>query len=58
MQRKLFVCDEILLPTQPKGVMSSGFSLPNHTSNGQAESSKQLTSIVYILLPEIDNYPS
>ena len=33
-------------------------SLPNHTFTGQAWSSKRLTSIVHILLPETDNCPS
>ena len=32
----LFVCVEVLLPSQPNGVMSSGVSLPNHTFTGQA----------------------
>ena len=54
----LFVCVEVLQPSQPNGVMSSVVSLPNHTFTGQAKSSKQLTSIVHILLPETDNYPS
>ena len=35
--------------------MSSAVNLPNHTFTGQAKSSKQLTSIVHILLPEADN---
>ena len=30
----LFVCVEVLRPSQPNGVMSSAVSLPNHT--GQA----------------------
>ena len=53
-------CVEVLWPNQPKGVMSSAVSLPNHTFTGQALSSKQLpvTSIVHILLPETDNCPS
>ena len=50
-----FVCVEVLRPSQPNGVMSSGVSLPNHTFIGQAESSKRLTSIVHILSPETDN---
>ena len=54
----LFVCVEVLWPSQPNGVMSSGVSLPNHTFIGQAKSSKRLTSIVHILLPETDNCPS
>ena len=32
----LFVCVEVLRPSQPNGVMSSGVSLPNHTFTGQA----------------------
>ena len=32
----LFVCVDILRPSQPNGVMSSTVSLPNHTFNGQA----------------------
>ena len=31
-----FVCIEVLLPSQPNGVMSSAVSLPNHTFTGQA----------------------
>ena len=53
----LFVCVEVLRPSQPNGVMSSMASLPNPTFTGQAYSSKQLTSIVHILLPETDNCP-
>ena len=52
------VCVEVLRPSQPNGVMSSAVSLPNHMFTGQAWSSKQLTSIVHIHLPEIDNCPS
>ena len=47
----VFVCVEVLLPSQPNGVMSSAVSLPNHTFTGQALSSKRLTSIVHILSP-------
>ena len=56
----LFVCVEVLRPSQPNGVMSSVVSLPNHTFTGQAWawSSKGLTSIVHILSPETDNCPS
>ena len=54
----LFVCVEVLRPSQPNGVMSSVVSLPNHTFTGQALSSKRLTSIVHILSPETDNCPS
>ena len=32
----LFVCVEVLQPSQPNGVMSSAVSLPNHTFTGQA----------------------
>ena len=39
-----FVCVEVLWPSQPNGVMSSGVSSPNHTFY-----SKRLTSIVHIL---------
>ena len=35
-QRSLFVCVEVLRPSQPNGVMSSAVSLPNHTFTGQA----------------------
>ena len=54
----LFVCVEVLRPSQPNGVMSSAVSLPNHTFTGQAQSSKRLTSIVHIFSPETDNCPS
>ena len=32
----LFVCVEVLQPSQPNGVMSSAVSLPNHTFTVQA----------------------
>ena len=32
----LFVCVEVLQPSQPNGVMSSAVSLPYHTFTGQA----------------------
>ena len=32
----LFVCVEVLPPSQPNGVMSSAVSLPNHMFTGQA----------------------
>ena len=32
----LFVCVEVLWPSQPNGVMSSAVSLPNHMFTGQA----------------------
>ena len=47
----------ILRPSQPDGVMASVVNLPYHTFTGQASSSKRLTSIVRILLPETDNCP-
>ena len=31
----LFVCVEVLRPSQPSGVMSSAVSLPNHMFTGQ-----------------------
>ena len=34
------------------------FCQPNHNFTGQAQSSKRLTSIVHIVLPETDNCPS
>ena len=46
------------LSGQSNGVMSSAVSLLNHIFTGQAQSSKRLTSIVHILLPETDNCPS
>ena len=33
---RLFVCVEVLRPSQSNGVMSSAVSLPNHTFTGQA----------------------
>ena len=36
ISRVLFVCVEVLRPSQPNGVMSSAVSLPNHTFTGQA----------------------
>ena len=32
----IFVCVEVLRPSQPNGVMSSAVGLPNHTFTGQA----------------------
>ena len=52
------MCVEVLQPRQPNGVMSSAVSLLNHTFIGQALSSKRLSSIVLITLPETDNCPS
>ena len=34
--KEIFVCVEVLQPSQPNGVMSSTVSLPNHTFTGQA----------------------
>ena len=34
--KNMFVCVEVLRPSQPNGVMSSAVSLPNHTFTGQA----------------------
>ena len=51
----LFVCVEVLRPSQPNGVMSSVVSLPNHMFTVQALSFKRLTSFVHILSPETDN---
>ena len=36
LHRPLFVCVEVLQPSQPNWVMSSVVSLPNHTFTGQA----------------------
>ena len=36
LSENLFVCVEVLRPSQPNGVMSSVVSLPNHTFTGQA----------------------
>ena len=36
IRHHMFVCVEILPPSQPNGVMSSVVSLPNHTFTGQA----------------------
>ena len=33
---EIFVCVEVLRPSQPNGVMLSTVSLPNHTFTGQA----------------------
>ena len=33
---EVFVCVEVLRPSQPNGVMSSAVSLPDHTFTGQA----------------------
>ena len=35
-RHEMFVCVEVLRPSQPNGVMSSVVSLPNHTFTGQA----------------------
>ena len=34
-ERSLFVCVEVLRPSQPNGVMSSAVSLPNRTFTGR-----------------------
>ena len=34
--KAMFVCVEVLRPSQPNGVMSSTVNLPNHTFTGQA----------------------
>ena len=40
----LFVCVEVLRPSQPNGVMSSAVNLPNHTFTGQKKvNHKQIT---------------
>ena len=54
----LFVCVEVLRPSQPNRVMSSVVSLPIYMFTGQALSSKRLTSIVHIPSPETNNCPS
>ena len=54
----MFVCVEVLQPSQPNGVMSSAVRLPNHTFTAQALSSKRLTSIVHILSIETDKCAS
>ena len=54
----IFVSVEVLQTSQPNWVMSSAVSLHNLTFTGQAYSSKSLTSIEHILLPETDNYTS
>ena len=35
-KQHFFVCDEVLQPSRPNGVMSSPVSLPTHTFTGQA----------------------
>ena len=49
----LFVCVEVLWPSQPNGVMSSAVSLPNHIFTGLSP-----LSTVHILPPETDNCQS
>ena len=41
-EKFLFVCVEVLRPSQPSGVTSSTVSLPNQSFTGQAYSSKRL----------------
>ena len=36
LENSLFVCVEVLQPSQLNGVISSEVSLPNHTFTGQA----------------------
>ena len=36
IEEEVFVCVEVLWPSQPNGVMSSAVNLPNHTFTGQA----------------------
>ena len=36
MWNLVFVCVEVLRPSQPNGVMLSAVTLPNHTFTGQA----------------------
>ena len=36
INKEIFVCVEVLRPSQPNGVISSAVSLPNHTFTGQA----------------------
>ena len=55
---RVFVCVEVLWPSQPIVVMSSKVSSPNHIFAGQAKFSQLLTSIVHILSLETDNCPS
>ena len=45
-------------PVNPMGLCRARSVLSNHIFTGQAKSSKWLTSIVHILLPETDNCPS
>ena len=47
----LYVCVEILWPSQPIRVMLSVVRLPNHTFPGQALSSKQLNKLVLVCIP-------
>ena len=56
----LFVCVEVLRPSQPNWVMSSVVSLPYYTFIGQPRLSplKWITSIVHILSPGTNNCPS
>ena len=54
----LFVCVEVLRPSQPSWVMLSAVSLHNNTLTGQALSCKRLTSIVHILSQKTDTCPS
>ena len=52
----LFVCVEVLWPSQPNEVMSSVVSLSNHTLLGRLSPLSEQP--VHILSPETDNCPS
>ena len=47
----LFVCVEVLRPSQPNGVMSSAVSFPNHTFTGQAY------FLFFFFLPHVLTFP-
>ena len=50
----LFVCVEVLRPSQPSGVMLSAVSLPNHAFTGLAKSSEGSNQYCCILSLETD----
>ena len=56
-ESRLFVCVEVLRPSQLQGVMSSTVVYLTTRLLGR-QSSKRLTSIVHILSPATDNCPS
>ena len=60
MGASLFVCDEVLRPSQPNGVMPSKpvVYLTTGLLGRLSPLIKRLTSIVHILLPETDDCPS